>query len=715
VVVVLVFTLAIGLYFLFDIQRFIKADFFLESYREQPWFTAGIYFLLYILTTALSIPVGALLTMAGGAVFGLKAGVVLVSFASTIGATLAFFISRTVLREWVQNRFKSRLEAVNRGIEKNGAFYLFSLRLVPLFPFWVINLLMGLTPIKMRTYFLVSQVGMLPATVIFVNAGAELAAIEELSVAGVLTPGLLVSFGLLALLPFIGKAVVATIKRQRAYRPFRKPRQFDANLLVIGGGSAGLVASLIGAAVKAKVMLVEKAEMGGDCLNRGCVPSKALIHAARSVADIRKAPELGIDVDAPGVDFPRVMSRVGEVIKTIAPHDSVKRFTELGVECLSGNATLISPWQARVNDRVVAARNIIIATGAAPLIPPIPGIDQVDYLTSDNLWDLREHPVSLLVLGAGPVGCELAQAFQRLGTQVTLVDMMPRVLPRDDHDASDLVSKALKREGVEVLLNHKTIGFEKEQDADIALLEYAGEEFDEQSPRRLMFDKLLVAVGRVANIKGFGVEELGIETTAQGTLEVDEYLRTNLPNIYACGDVVGPFQFTHTAAHQAWYAVVNSLFGGLKKYRVDYRVIPWTTFTEPEVACVGLIEADAKQRGIAHEVTTYPLRELDRAIVENNIEGFVKVMTVPGKDRILGATVVGPHAGELLTEFVTAMKYNIGLNKILGTIHAYPTFSEANKMVAGLWKRGHTPEKLLHYVGKYHYLRLGRKTSRGKI
>lgn len=707
--VIVVCVVAISLYFAFDLQRFVRIDFFKEFYRQQPAFSAGIYFLIYVLTTALSIPTGALLTLVGGAAFGLSTGVVLVSFASTIGATLAFLVSRTLLREWVQNRFQNRLQAINTGVEKNGAFYLFSLRLVPLFPFWLINLAMGLTPLKVRTYFWVSQLGMLPATVVFVNAGAELAAIEDLSLAGILTPGLLLSFALLALLPFIGKAVVATVKHRQLYLSYRKPRQFDANLLVIGGGSAGLVAALIGAAVKAKVILVEKAEMGGDCLNRGCVPSKALIRAARSITDIRNAHELGIDVAAPGVDFARVMGRIERVIKTIAPHDSAERFGKLGVECISGEATLISPWQVQVNDRVIAARNIIIATGATPFVPPIPGIDQVAYLTSDNLWDLREQPASLLVLGAGPIGCELAQAFQRLGTQVTLVDMMSRVLPREDSDASNLVREALEREGVEVLLDHKTVGFEKEKNADVALLAYGGELTEEKASRRLVFDKLLVAVGRAANTEGFGAEQLGIKTNAQGTLEVDEYLRTSLPNIYACGDVVGPYQFTHTAAHQAWYAVVNALFGGLKKIRVDYRIIPWTTFTDPEIARVGLSEAEAQQQGVAHEVTTYQLADLDRAITENNSRGFVKVITAPGKDRILGATIVGAHAGELLTEFVTAMKRNIGLSQILGTIHSYPTFSEANKLVAGVWKRAHAPERLLNYVKKYHNWRLGRK------
>ena len=711
-VIVALVALALASYFLFDLQGYLSITFFRDLYQQHPLATAGVYFAIYIVATSLSLPTGAILTLIGGAVFGLTSGVVLVSFASTIGATLAFLLSRMVLRDWVQGKFAAHIQAINRGIEKDGAFYLLSLRLIPIFPFWLINLLMGLTPLRATTYFVVSQLGMLPATVVYVNAGAELAAVEVLSAAGILTPGLLLSLVLLALLPFVARGLVGYVERYRLYRPYVKPSRFDTNLLVIGGGSAGLVTALIGAAVRARVTLVEKAKMGGDCLNTGCVPSKALIRAGRAVTDIRRAAELGIDVDEPRVDFPRVMNRVRQVIETIAPHDSVARFTGLGVECVAGEATLLSPWQVKVGDRVICAKNIVIASGAEPFVPPIPGIDQVAYLTSDNLWALCVQPQSLLVMGAGPIGCELAQAFQRLGTQVTLVDMMPRVLPREDIDVSDFVRQCLERDGVEVLLNHRIVGFEKYQCNDFALLETdadmeASAIASRSAPRKLAFDKLLVAVGRKAQTTGLGLDVLGIEKTAQGTLAVDDYLRTRLPNIYACGDVAGPYQFTHTASHQAWYAAVNALFGGVKQFRVDYRVIPWSTFTDPEVARVGLSEIDARAQNIAYEVTRYPLSELDRAIADNSAEGFVKVLTVPGKDKILGAVIVASHASELLTEFVTAMKGRTGLNRILGTVHSYPTFSEANKMAAGHWKRAHAPEKLLDYAEKYHRWKRG--------
>ncbi len=724
--IIVLLIVAVGAsYFVFDLQRYLSVDFFQNLYAQHPGTTAGAYFLVYVVATAFSLPAGALLTLAGGVVFGFTIGVVLVSFASTIGATFAFLFSRVILRDWVQNKFGSHLQAINRGVAKDGAFYLLSLRLIPVFPFWLINLLMGLTPLKARTYFWVSQLGMLPATLVYVNAGAELGNIEELSPAGLLSPGLVLSFVLLASLPFFAKAIMAMMTRRRVYRAYKKPRQFDANLLVIGAGSGGLVTALIGAAVKAKVILIEKHKMGGDCLNTGCVPSKALIRAARSVADMSKASELGIDVEPPRVDFPRVMSRVHEAIATIAPHDSVERFTELGVDCISGEARLLSPWQVEVNGRVINAKNIVIATGALPIVPPIPGLEQIGYITSENLWELREQPKSLLVLGAGPIGCELAQAFQRLGTQVTLVGRGPQLLPREDSEVSSLVREHLRKDGVEVLLNANTVGFERDGGTDCALIDIAygemhGEAHEEMNNglsdelvdkllRKIPFDKLLIAVGRKANTEGLGLEPLGLELTDQGTLAVDDYLRTRLPNIYACGDVAGPYQFTHMASHQAWYTAVNALFGSLKKFRVDYRVVPRTTFTDPEVAHVGLTAAEASAQNIDYEVTTYPLNDLDRAIAENKVEGFVKVLTVAGKDKILGATIVGAHAGELLTEFVTAMKQNLGLNKILGTIHAYPTLSEANKMAAGVWKRNHVPEKLLSYVEAFHRWKLGRK------
>ena len=633
----------------------------------------------------------------------------MVSFASTIGATLAFLVSRGLLRDWVQSRFGSYLESVNRGVEKDGAFYLFTLRLIPAIPFFVINLVMGLTKMKAFAFYWVSQLGMLVGTIVYVNAGAEIGAVEELSLEGILTPGLWLSFVMLAVFPFIARAIVNTVRRGKVYKGHKKPKSFDTNMVVIGAGSAGLVSSYIAAAVKAKVTLVEKHKMGGDCLNTGCVPSKALIRAAKVVKEVKDAGRYGISAGQPQVDFARVMDRVGQVVKDIEPHDSIERYTGLGVDCVTGEAKILSPWQVQVGDQLINTRNIVIASGARPFVPPIPGIDQIDYLTSDNLWQLRQLPERLLVLGGGPIGCELAQSFQRLGSRVTQVDMMPRLMPREDEDVSQFVMERFGKEGIRVLAGHRTVAFEVRDGQPLAILESGDSTLEEE------FDRVLVAVGRKANVTGMGLEQLGIETAPQGTVLVDEYLRTRYPNIYACGDVAGPYQFTHTASHQAWYAAVNALFAGLKSFKVDYSVIPWATFVDPEVARVGLSEAEAQEKGIEYEVTRYGIDDLDRAIADGEAQGFVKVLTAKGKDRVLGATIVGYHASDLITEFVTAMKRGIGLNKILGTIHIYPTVSEANKFAAGEWKRAHAPEKALAWLQKFHNWRRGDKTPAASV
>jgi len=702
IALLLVIALIVGSYLFFDGQKYLSLDFFQNLYKQEPLLTAAVYFVIYVIGTSLSFPGAALLTIIGGMIFGLWVGLLLVSFASSLGATLAFLVSRFLLRDWVQSKFANYLGAVNKGIEKDGAFYLFSLRLIPVVPFLVINLVMGITPMKAVVFYLVSQVGMLAGTAVYVNAGAELGAVEEFSTAGILSLPLLLSFALLAIFPFIARAIVGIVQRRKVYKNYPKPSFFDTNMVVIGAGSAGLVSSYIAAAVKAKVTLVEKHKMGGDCLNTGCVPSKALIKAARTVNDIHKAKDLGIHVAEPTIDFPAVMERVRQVIRDIEPHDSVERYSSLGVDCLQGEAKIISPWEVSVDGKTITTRNIVIATGARPFVPPIPGLDQLDYLTSDNLWGINELPKRLLVLGGGPVGCELAQAFSRLGSKVTIVMRRSHLMPREDEDVSEFVRRKFIEEGIEVLTDHQPVSFEIREGENTVLLETTDKSTDENKTKEVSFDKVLVALGRKANTEKLGLENLDIELNPNGTVTVDEYLRSRYPNIYACGDVAGPYQFTHTASHQAWYVAVNALFGRFKKFKVDYSVVPWATFTDPEVAHVGLSEADARAKGIPYEITKYGIDDLDRAIADNTAEGFVKVLTVPGKDKILGATIVGYHAGDLLTEFVTAMKQGLGLKKILGTIHSYPTISEANKFAAGEWSRAHAPQLLLKWVEKFH-------------
>ena len=704
-ILLLVLISCIAAFFYFDLQQFLTLDTLKNKQAEiinyktaHPVFSILLYGLIYIAVTGLSLPGAAILTLAGGAVFGLLWGTVIVSFASSIGATLAFLAARFLFRDSVENRFGDRLATINQGMEKDGAFYLFTLRLIPVFPFFIINLVMGLTAIKTRIFYWVSQLGMLAGTLVYVNAGTQLGKIDSLS--DILSPTLLVSFALLGLFPLLAKALVNRIKSHKVYKNWQQPNQFDTNLVVIGAGSGGLVTALIAAAVKAKVTLVEKHKMGGDCLNTGCVPSKALIRSSKFLAQVKQAKTLGISKVDAEFEFAEVMQRVQHVIKKIEPHDSVERFNGLGVDVEIGSAKIISPWEVEIStdqgNSTITTRSIVIAAGAKPFVPPIPGLDSVSYLTSDNIWSLREKPKKLLVLGGGPIGCELAQAFARLDIEVTQVEMLPRIMIREDEEVSIAVMEKFKREGIKVLVEHTAKQFLMENGQKVLIAEHNGQQV------RITFDQVLLAIGRAANVSGYGVEELGIELSPRKTLEVNPFLETNYPNIFACGDVAGPYQFTHTAAHQAWYAAVNALFGGFKKFRVDYSVIPWATFTDPEVARVGLNEQDAKQQGIAYEVSHYGIDDLDRAIADSEAHGFVKVLTPPGKDKILGVTIVGTHAGDLIAEFILAMKHGIGLNKILGTIHIYPTMSEANKYVAGVWKRNHAPEKLLQWVARYH-------------
>ncbi|WP_018990191.1 FAD-dependent oxidoreductase [Aromatoleum toluclasticum] len=705
--------LAIALFFQFDLDGYLNLDFFksqqaaIEAWREaRPLAAALGFFVLYVAVTGLSLPGAAVMTLVAGAIFGLAWGTLIVSFASTIGATLAFLASRFVLRESVQSRFGDRLAAINAGVEKDGGFYLFTLRLVPAFPFFVINLVMGLTPIRTRTFYWVSQLGMLAGTLVYVNAGTRLAQIDSL--AGILSPGLLASFALLGVFPLIARKLVAAAKARKVYAGWQRPGHFDRNLVVIGAGAAGLVSSYIAAAVKAKVTLIEKHKMGGDCLNTGCVPSKALIRSAKLLSHIRRAKEFGIREARAEFDFADVMERVQAIIKTVEPHDSVERYTGLGVEVIEGRAKIVSPWEVEIarNDgghQRLSTRSIIIATGARPAVPAIPGIEDVGYYTSDTIWNLRELPRRLLVLGGGPIGAELTQTFARFGANVTMVLRGERVMPREDLEVSELVMQRFRVEGIDLRTGHKSRRFVIENGEKTLVAEHQGEEV------RIPFDVLLVAVGRAAKLTGYGLEELGIPTGH--TVEVNEFMQTNYPNIYAAGDVAGPYQFTHTAAHQAWYASVNALFAPFRKFRADYSVVPWSTFVDPEVARVGLNEQEARARNIPFEVTRFALEELDRAIADGEAHGFVKVLTVPGKDRILGVTIVGEHAGDLIAEYVIAMRHGLGLNKILGTIHIYPTLAEANKYAAGEWKRAHAPQKLLAWVRRFHDWRRGRPLS----
>lgn len=693
------------LFFALDLGRFLSLEFLQQSrgafqdfHARHPIATPLLFFLAYVVVTGASLPGAAIMTLAAGALFGVAMGVVLASFASSLGATIAFLTSRFLLGNWVEQRFRRQLASVHRGIERDGAFYLLTLRIVPLFPFFVVNALMGMTRMRVRTFHWVSQLGMLPGTFVFVLAGTEVARLQSLG--DIMNPRLLLALLLLGIFPLLARAALGIVARRRIYRGHRRPRVFDANVIVIGAGSAGLIASLVAATVRARVFLIERNRMGGDCLYTGCVPSKTLIRSARVAQLMREGAQFGLESVEPRVDLAAVMARVRGVIADIEPKDSRERYETLGVECVQGSARLVDPWTVDVDGRRLTARAIVVATGAEPAVPAIPGLDAVPYLTSESLWSLTALPARLVVIGGGPIGCELAQAFARLGSRVTLLDATSRILGKEDPDVSSLLQARFEREGMRVLTMTRAVAA-RPGELDV--------ERGDGTRETLRFDQLLVAVGRKPRTEGLGLDALGIEIAADGTIVTDLALATRFPNIFACGDIAGPYQFTHMASYQAEVAATNALLTGLYRRQVDYGAVPWATYTDPEVAHVGLNEQQARAEGIAFEVTRLPLEEIDRARAEGDTEGFVKVLTEAGtdllgrpRDRILGATVVGAHAGELVAEFVGAMQHGIGLAGLMRPIRIYPTLMEAPKAVAGVWRRAHAPAQLLAIAGRFN-------------
>ena len=694
----------------------------LAWYQESPWQLRASFFGLYLLLATLAVPGIAVLTLAAGAVFGLGWGLVLVSFASSLGATLSFWLSRYLLGDLLRARMGPRVLAMRARLEREGALYLLSLRLIPVVPFGAINLLMGLTDMRARTFYAVSQIGMLASTLVFVSAGQQLGTIHSAS--EVLQPrvlGALLGLGLLvALMPLLARRLLDGHRQRKLLAPWRsqRPRQFDTNLVVIGAGAGGLVSAYIAAASQAKVTLVEASRLGGDCLYYGCVPSKALIQSAKVAHQVRTAAQFGVQPpplapDAQALDWPALMARIARVIASIAPHDSTERYTALGVDVLQGHAKITSPWTVDVTRpdhsvQRIRTRSIVIAAGAQPVVPDLPGLHEVGFATSDTLWaqlaQCSALPRRIVVLGGGPIGCELGQAFARLGADVTLVESGPRLLAREDEDVSVLVQTALQADGVQVLCAHSALRCARTSTDKTITVRNAASGLEQT----LAFDLLVCAVGRRARLSGYGLEELGI--AVERTVPTNAYLQTVFPSIYAAGDVAGPYQLTHAAAHQAWYATVNALFGDFKRFAADYRHLPATTFVAPEVARVGLNEQEAQAQGVGYEVTRFDLADLDRALTDAGSApptGFVKVLTVPGKDRILGATIVAPQAGEMLAEYVLAMRHGLGLKAILGTVHAYPTFAEANKYAAGAWQRAHVPKRLLAWARRFHAWRRG--------
>lgn len=707
--VLLMIALAWAAFFWFDLGHY----FTFESIRAEhaslqalvdahPLAAMLAYIGAYVVLATLSLPGAGPLTLVGGALFGFWVGVPLATLSASAGALSALLVSRYLFRASIERRFGQRMKPINAGLQREGAYYLFTMRLVPVMPYLVINLLMGLTTMSAWRYLWVSALGMIPAEIAYVYAGTQLRDIQHGS--DILRPGIIVAFAMLALLPILLRWMLGWLRSRKTYRGYRKPRRFDYNLLVIGAGSGGLTAAGIAAAAGAKVALIEKDAIGGDRIHTGSMPSKTLLRAARLLADARESARYGIArVDAQ-FDFGQLMARVHNAAAEAAPHDPVERDRALGVDVIEGEATLVSPWEVEVDGRRLSARSLVIATGSAPLLPEIPGLADCDPLTSENVWALRELPRRLLVLGGGPIGCELAQAFRRFGSEVTVLDRAGDLLPREDEDASGYVEAAFVHEGIHLALKQTPRRIERDGEGFVLI---ADGEDAHGGEHRHRFDRILVTLGRTPRLTGFGLERLGVALTERGRLQSDPFLRTNFPNMYACGDVIEPFQFAHTAAHQAWYAAINALCAPFWSFRADYRVIPWCTFTDPELARVGLNEHAAHESEVAFEVTRYDLEDLDRAIADGEGAGFVKVLTPPNSDRILGATIVGRHAGELIAEFVLAMKHGIGLKKILGTIHAYPTWMEAGRGAAGAWQRAHASSNVLRWAERFHRWRRG--------
>ena len=701
IIAAILFTVSwLDLHQLFTLSQLKQQQHTLQQLVAQNMFAASIiYFLCYVGMAGLAIPGALIMTLAGGALFGLLTGVLLVSFASSLGALIAFWAARFFLHDYIQSKYKDRLTVINDKIKQQGHWYLLFIRLVPAFPFFLVNVLMGLTPIRAGSYYLVSQIGMLPATIIYVNAGTELAKIS--SPQDILSWPLLISLTLLGLLPFITQGLVKLLTLKRLYAKWRKPKQFDYHTIVIGAGAAGLVSAYTSATLQAKVALIEQSEMGGDCLNTGCVPSKSILRTAKFVADLSRHQEFGIDEAHYKLQFSNIMRRVHNTVATIAPKDSIQRYSTLGVDCFSAEASLISPWQVELNQpakHTLTAKNIIVASGAQPAIPTITGLDEVDYYTSDSIWNLTTLPQELLIIGAGPIACELGLAFARLGTKVTLVNRGERILANEDHHAAQLLHDKLTQAGLRILNNFFSDEFSHQHDMKCLVGKHEGQSI------RLNFTHLLLAVGRTANTAALAA--LDIDINQRGQIVTNQFMQTNYPNIYACGDVTSPLQYTHSASHQAWYAAFNALFRPLKQFKCALANIPRAIYTDPEIASLGITEQQAIEQGIKYQVTTLAMDDIDRAITDSATDGFVKVITADNSDKILGVCIVGEHASELIAEFVLAKTHNLGLNKILQTVHLYPTRSEINRLAAGKWRRSRFSAKSQQILHKIQLWRL---------
>lgn len=644
---------------------------------------------------SLGIPGALILTLLAGAVFGWKWGTVIVSVSSTAGACCAFLLSRYFFRELIGEKYSGKGKSVLDAYESKGPLFLLSLRLVPIVPYFLVNLLMGVTRIPLATFALLSAVGMFPSTMLYVKAGVNFSQIR--SVSDILSKKMLLLFCFFALIPVAANWMLPRIRFWWVMRKYPKPKSFDYNFVVVGAGSAGLVAANLGARLQAKVALVERGKSGGDCLNRGCVPSKTLLAIAKGVHHRESAESVSAPYGKAKKEYTAVRRSIQRVIEQIAPHDSFERYESLGVDCFEGNAEVISPYEVKVGEKVLTTKNVVIATGASPILPVMPGIREQGVYTSDTIWEMQDLPTRLLVLGGGAIGCELAQAFSRLGVKVTIVEKGPRILAREDERASMLLTGSLQKEGVKLFCETEAVRIDRVQEhLNVQMRRLDG------SAENLEVDAVLVALGRKPNQEVF-LNAKGIESLSRAAVKVDSDLSvTTLPNFFFCGDSIGPDFFTHAAGFQGSVVALNALFGGWRKFSGTPKVMPRCIFTEPEVASVGMGEDVLKREKIPFTVCFYSWEKFDRALTEGKENGFVKVFLARGSDKILGATIVGERAGEILQQIVFAMHHGKGLGSFVNVIQPYPSYADCVRMAALAWKNNSAPKWIFPWLRDFH-------------
>lgn len=667
----------LALFFIFRLDQYLSFS-FLHSYQAQLIYWTNTYYILtvllfltlYTLAVAISLPGAIFFTLASGFLFGVFWGIVYVIIAATSGATILYFAVRTSLGNWLAKSASQWTERMRAGFQDNAFSYLLTLRLIPIVPFWVVNIIPGLLGVKPKTFILATFIGIIPGTAVFVILGSGIQNLFAMNQ----TPNLHVLFTpsiLFPLLALAGLSLLPVIYKAKISKSSPKNSFITVDLVIIGAGPGGLSVASVATQLGLKVILVESGLMGGDCLNYGCIPSKALLASAKTAHLLRQAHNFGIEVKGVDINFLNVLKHVHDVIKELAEHDSVERFKSLGVDVIEAEARFTGKNTITAKDLEIQAKHFVIATGSNPLIPSIPGLDITPYFTNESIFNLTEQPEHLMVIGGGPIGCELAQAFSMLGTHVTLVEQQT-LLSGEDEDCVTILRDQLNRMNISIYEHCTVQEVHSVNPQNIKIvIQKKGELIN------ITGSHLLIATGRKAHVTHLGLDKAGIDYTAQG-INVNSYLQTSNNKVYAIGDVVGPFRFTHMASYQAGIVIRNIIFKLPSK--VNYQNIPRVTFTEPEIAHVGISEKEASQQKNI-KLIQWPFKENDRANTDLKVEGKIKVFT-DAKARILGVTIIGHCAGELILPWIMAVKEQKTLRSFTDVIVPYPTFSEISKQVA---------------------------------